>query len=65
MDFKREQYFESGVRLVWYVYPDTRTVQVYTVSDESTRLAVDDSLNGGEVVPGFSLSIQKWFDKAK
>jgi Uma2 family endonuclease len=65
MDLKREQYFTAGVRIVWYVYPDTRTIQVFTATNECTNLGENDTLDGGDLLPGFSLSIRKWFDKAK
>ncbi len=62
---KLEVYFASGVELVWYVYPDSKTVDVYTSPDACSTLEVDDALDGGEILPGFSLSIRKWFDKAE
>ncbi len=65
MTDKAVVYFASGVELVWYVSPKSRTVDVYTAPDVFTTLGVDDSLDGGDILPGFSLSIQKWFDKAE
>ena len=62
---KAEVYFASGVELVWYVYPTTKTVDVYTSPDAVTTLTADESLDGQHVLPGFTLSIRKWFDKAE
>ena len=62
---KVELYFASGVELVWYVYPSTKTVDVYTSPEDVTTLNVEDSLDGLHVLPGFTLSIRKWFDKAE
>ena len=61
MRLKREDYFRAGVRLVWEVDPRTRTVQVYTSPEESTTLAESDTLDGGAVLPGFSLPLRELF----
>jgi Uma2 family endonuclease len=62
---KLDEYFRAGVRLVWYVDGKKRTVRVYTAPDRSVLLREDDTLDGGEVLPGFSLSIREWFDEAE
>ena len=63
MDRKLAEYFRSGVRLVWYVNPSTRTVAVYT--SPTSCLQVDESqvLDGGEVLPGFVLPVRKCFGR--
>ncbi len=61
---KLQEYFRAGVRLVWYVDPSKRTVTVYTAVDRSTVLREDQRLDGGDVLPGFSLSIRDWFVEA-
>ena len=58
---KRHDYFTAGVRLVWIVDPVARTVSVYTSPDDVTVLAATAILNGGEVLPGFTLPIQDLF----
>jgi Uma2 family endonuclease len=65
MQRKLEEYFRAGVRLVWYVDPVKRTVRVYTAVDRSTLLGEDDTLDGGDVLPGFTLSIRDWFAEAE
>ena len=62
---KLREYFKAGVRLVWYVDPSKRTVRVYTAVDRSTLLARIHTLDGGDVLPGFSLSIRDWFAEAE
>ena len=64
MDRKLREYFEAGCKLVWYVYPKTRTVHVFTSVRKSVVLTEADTLHGGKVLPGFSLSIRKWFLRA-
>ena len=65
MKRKLEEYFRAGVRLVWYVDPSQRTVRVYTAADRSTLLREDQKLDGGDVLPGFALSIRDWFAEAE
>jgi Uma2 family endonuclease len=64
MDRKRREYFAGGTKIVWQVYPKTRTVRVYTAVDRFTELGEDDTLDGGKVLPGFALPIKKWFQRA-
>jgi Uma2 family endonuclease len=61
MQRKLSDYFAAGVRLVWYVYPATREVYVYTSPDQCVRLAVQDTLDGGEVLPSFQLPLATLF----
>jgi Uma2 family endonuclease len=64
MSRKLNEYFETGVELVWYVYPDTQTLSVYTGPSELTELTKTDSLNGGDVLAGFSLSLEELFARS-
>jgi Uma2 family endonuclease len=57
MRLKREDYFGADVKLVWEVDPQTRTVTVYTDVDESIVLHENDTLDGGLVLPGFTLPL--------
>lgn len=62
-ELKREDYFRSGVRLVWEIDPENRTVDVYTGIAECRELAESDTLDGGEVLPGFELVVRELFKK--
>jgi Uma2 family endonuclease len=62
LDEKLHEYFERGVRLVWYVRPRTRAVDVYTAPDRFTRLTATMTLDGGDVLPGFTLRVGDLFD---
>jgi Uma2 family endonuclease len=64
MDRKLREYFEAGVRLVWYVDPKKRTARVFTAVNRSTLLREDDTLDGVDVLPGFRLRLRDWFDEA-
>ena len=61
MERKRHDYFSAGVRLVWLADPKTRTVDVYTSEKKFTRLTEADVLDGGDMLPGFQLSVREWF----
>jgi Uma2 family endonuclease len=58
---KRLEYFESGVQLVWIVDPDARIVVVYTAPDAFVVLSEADTLDGGKVLPGFTLPLRELF----
>jgi Uma2 family endonuclease len=62
MERKVREYFEVGVRLVWLIDPKTRTAVVHTSPKASTKLAVGQSLDGGDVLPGFALPLAELFE---
>jgi Uma2 family endonuclease len=64
MDRKRREFFAGGAKLMWFVDPDKHTVDVYTAVDQFTTVNENQDLDGGSVLPGFSLSIKSWFDRA-
>jgi Uma2 family endonuclease len=61
MDSKLQDYFRAGVRLVWYVFPREREVHVFTAVDQRTILSADKVLDGGDVLPGFTLPLAELF----
>lgn len=63
MEDKLKEYFQAGVRLVWYVDPEKRTAEVYTSPTNVERLNADGILDGRDVLPGFKLKIKDWIDK--
>lgn len=64
MERKVREYFEAGTRVVWLVYPKTRTVRVYTGPGKPVVLKGGDRLEGGEVLPGFSVEVGELFERA-
>jgi Uma2 family endonuclease len=64
MERKRREYFFGGTKLVWEVFPDTRTVHVYTDPATFIEKGENDTLDGGAALPGFTLSIRRWFERA-
>lgn len=62
MDRKLADYFTAGVRQVWYVYhAPSRQVRVYNAADKSVVLNENQTLDGGELLPGFALDLQSLF----
>ena len=59
---KARMWLSCGVRLVWTMHPSTRTVNVYPESGARYTLTEDDTLDGGEVLPGFSWEVSDIFD---
>ena len=61
---KLKEYFLAGVRVVWFVDPRRATVTVYTAPDQFVVLSVDQTLDGGDVLPGFTLALRDLFTGA-
>jgi len=59
---KVHEYLEMGTRLVWVLWPKTRTVSVHTADEISRELDSADELDGGDVLPGFSVRVADLFD---
>ena len=50
------QLLNAGARLVWLVYPESRTVVAHT-SDGAVTLQEDVTLSGRDVLPGFEIRV--------
>jgi Uma2 family endonuclease len=61
MDRKRGEYFASGVRVVWEVDLEPRTVTVFTPDGANVVLESTHALDGGSVLPGFTLNLSELF----
>jgi len=61
---KIDEYFQAGVQLVWVIYPLRRYIYVYESPTQNRILSETDELDGGEVLPGFRLSIAALFAPA-
>jgi Uma2 family endonuclease len=61
MKRKRGEYFDAGVRLVWEVDPKRRQVSVYTPDGAVTVLKASQRLEGGDVLPEFTLELTELF----
>lgn len=58
---KIREWIEAGARLVWVIYPSSKAVHVIRSLQDREALGVDDTLDGGDVLPGFSCSVAEIF----
>ena len=58
---KARMWLSYGVRLVWVVHPDTRTIDVHHQEHRVSTLTEEDALDGMDVLTGFSRAIVDLF----
>ncbi len=58
---KIREYFTSGVRVVWVVDPEERTVTVYRGPGDGRVLWEDATITGDDVLPGFTCPVADFF----
>ncbi len=58
---KIDDYLKNGVKLVWLVDPDERTVRVFRPNQSPLTLAADQVLPGDEELPGFHCLVNELF----
>jgi Uma2 family endonuclease len=63
IDRKLRDYFLAGVELVWVIDPKTQSAKAYTSPEDLRRIGKGGSLEGGAVLPGFSLSLKDLFSR--
>ena len=59
---KAWMWLSYGVRLVWVVQPESRTVDVYGPGRAVVTLNEGDTLDGMDVLPGFTCAVREVFD---
>lgn len=57
---KAAYYLSNGTRVVWLVYPEKRMIEMLT-PDDFTHVSGDGILEGGELLPGFSMTLDEVF----
>ena len=65
MSRKLREYFRAGVRLVWFVDPKAKTVTTYTSPSRPKVIDATGTLDGGKVLPGFSLPVANLLAKRR
>ena len=55
------KYFAAGVEAVWVVHPTTQRIYVYESPTACKILGIGDVLEGGKVLPGFSMPVAEVF----
>ncbi len=64
VDDKARRWLAAGTEMVWVVYPSGRSVTVYRSLDNVKILTQDATLDGEDVVPGFSCRVRELFPDA-
>ncbi len=62
MQQRAGEYLAAGGRLVWIVDPERHTVDVYRPGGARVVLGGEDALDGGDVLPGLRLLVQRVFE---
>ena len=58
---KAQMWVNSGAREVWVLNPEDTTVTWYRPGMSAVTLRADDVLDGGELLPGFSIAVWRLF----
>ena len=58
---KLAEYFKSGSKQVWVVYPELKQVYVYSTLITVRILTESDELDGGDLIAGFRLPLSQLF----
>jgi Uma2 family endonuclease len=62
LEEKLADYRAAGTPLVWLINPERRSVAVITANDPMRWLGDEATLDGGDVVPGFSCAVAAVFE---
>jgi Uma2 family endonuclease len=57
------EYLQAGTQMVWIVSPRTETVTVYRSLAEFRVLTREETLEGGDLLPGFQLRVREIFEE--
>ncbi len=60
---KRREYFASGAKQVWEIDPEDQSARIYTTATKFREVGPGGTLEGGKIIPGFSLPMAKLFDE--
>ena len=58
---KMREYIDNGARLGWLINPQARQVEIYRLGQQVEILQSPTTLSGEDVLPGFTLNLQRIF----
>jgi len=61
LERKIRQYFASGARAVWVLYPDSEALHVFNSPNSVRILTVTDTLEMPDLLPGYSVPVKSLF----
>ena len=56
-------YLDAGVRMVWLVDPEDQVVTVHAAGKPSRTFTTEEEIDGGDVLPGFSVPVASFFER--
>lgn len=62
VETKRLEYLRAGVKQVWIVYPESRTVHIHQANGSCRVLTEADMLDNVDVLPGFTCPVAAIFE---
>ena len=62
---KAQMWLDSGAREVWVLNPEDTTVTRYRPGMSPVTLGADDILDGGDLLPGFSIAVWRLFRRQR
>jgi Uma2 family endonuclease len=60
--YKLGEFFDWGTPLIWVIDPAHQTVTVYRSLSDVRTLYANDTLDGGDVIPGFAVRVGELFE---
>jgi Uma2 family endonuclease len=61
LEDKIEEWLDAGVKLLWEVYPNSRTIRAHRPDGTITLLRATDTLTAPDILPGFSCPVADLF----
>jgi len=65
MTRKLREYFDAGVRIVWYLDPESRTLKAFIGVEQSKIIDETGAVDGGDVLPGVEVRLADVFARAE
>ncbi len=62
---KAARYLERGAQMVWLVYPETRTLELYRAGEAMQTLGGEAVIEGGATLPGFRAAVSELFPPSR
>jgi len=59
---KALEYLEAGGKMVWVIDPEPRRLMLFSEGNRVSVLGPDDTLEGGDVLPGFNCKVAEFFE---
>ncbi len=61
LERKIKEYLLAGARLVWVIYPKTRSARIHRANGVVAEIGENDELTGEDVIPGFRCVLRDLF----